>query len=110
MWLGTEQASQGMITAPRLQELQECLENVSGTEWDFWGVCAGPGLHDSCGSDSGYSVMVILQTVQLLTLRGLYVQGFGDGAHMSFKIFGICLVYFSVSVLFLTTLRHKNWT
>lgn len=52
-----------------------------------------------CGCDSLNSAV----TVQLLAPRGLDVQGFGDGAYVSFDIFVICFVYFSVSILLLTT-------
>lgn len=113
VWLGTEQAPQGLVTALRLPELQDCWKNISGTEGDSWGVCAGPGLHVGpfrlrvfCDCDSSDSVQ--LQCV--FTPRGLDVQGFGDVTHVSFDVFGMCFVYFSVSVSLLTTwitLRHK---
>lgn len=76
-------------------------------EWDCWGACAGPGcmilvspfqLRIFSDCDSSNSAV----TVQLLTPRGLGVQGFGDGAYVSFDIFVICFVYFSVSILLLT--------
>jgi len=36
-------------------------------------------------------------TAGLLATRGLDDEGFGDGAHVIFYIFGIFFVYFSVS-------------
>lgn len=34
VWLGTEEASQGMIMALRLPESWVCLDSISGMEWD----------------------------------------------------------------------------
>lgn len=107
VWLGTEEASQEMVMALRLPETQECL--ITSQAWSGI-VCAGPGLHDSCGSLLTHNILWLWFFREC---RGLDVQGLGDGAHVSFDVFGISFVYFSVSVSLLTTwitLRHKNWT